>query len=111
MICPGAGLFQYISFRALLAAVLGLLMSIFMGKYLIRYLRQKQIGEQIRDLGLQDESKKAGTPTMGGIIIILSGIVPILLFAKFSNVYVILLIFGLLWTGLIGFWDDYIKVF
>lgn len=107
---PGAGLFQYISFRALMATVLGLLISVVGGKYVIQYLKKQQLGENIRNLGLKGENKKAGTPTMGGIIIIISGILPILLFAKITNVYVILLLFGLLWTGLIGFRDDYIKV-
>ena len=107
----GAGLFQYISFRALIAAVSALLTSIILGKCVINYLKKKQIGETIRHLGLQDENAKSGTPTMGGIIIIISGILPILLFTKFSNVYVLLLLFGLVWTGLVGFLDDYIKVF
>ncbi len=108
---PGAGLFQYISFRSVLAGVLGLFISIFFGKYAIIYLTRKQIGENIRVLGLKGEQSKKGTPTMGGIIIIIGGLLPILLFSKLLNVYVILLITGLIWMGFVGFYDDYIKVF
>lgn len=107
----GAGVFKYISFRAGMAAFISLLITIFFGKALINYLRKKQVGEDIRDLGLQGQLEKKGTPTMGGIIIILAILVPTLLFARLDNVYVILLIVSTIWLGLIGFLDDYIKVF
>jgi phospho-N-acetylmuramoyl-pentapeptide-transferase len=107
----GAGVFQYISFRAGMAAFLSLLITITFGKNLINILRRKQVGEDIRDLGLEGQLKKKGTPTMGGIIIILGILVPTLLFAKLDNIYVILLIVTTMWLGLIGFLDDYIKVF
>jgi phospho-N-acetylmuramoyl-pentapeptide-transferase len=107
----GAGVFKYISFRAGMAAFISLLITIFFGKTLINYLRKKQVGEDIRDLGLQGQLEKKGTPTMGGIIIILAILVPTLLFARLDNVYVILLIVSTIWLGLIGFLDDYIKVF
>jgi phospho-N-acetylmuramoyl-pentapeptide-transferase len=108
---PGAGLFQYISFRAGVAAVLSLVITITLGKGLINILRRKQVGEDIRDLGLQGQIEKRGTPTMGGIIIIGAIVIPTLLFAKIENVYVILLLIATLWLGLVGFIDDYIKVF
>lgn len=108
---PGAGLFQYISFRAGMAAVLSLLITIFFGKSLINMLRKKQVGEDIRDLGLEGQMQKKGTPTMGGLIILAAILVPTLLFAKVDNVYVILLVATTVWLGLIGFLDDYIKVF
>lgn len=108
---PGAGLFQYISFRAGMAAMLSLLITIFFGKNLISMLRRKQVGEDIRDLGLEGQMQKKGTPTMGGLIILAAILIPTLLFAKLDNVYVILLIATTLWLGLIGFLDDYIKVF
>ena len=108
---PGAGLFQYISFRAGAAAVLSLLITITLGKRLIAFLRKKQVGEDIRDLGLEGQIQKKGTPTMGGLIIIAAILIPTLLMAKLDNVYVILLIATTLWLGLIGFIDDYIKVF
>jgi phospho-N-acetylmuramoyl-pentapeptide-transferase len=108
---PGAGVFQYISFRAGMAAFLSLLITITFGKNLISYLRRKQVGEDIRDLGLQGQMQKKGTPTMGGIIIIAGILVPTLLFARIDNVYIILLIITTVWLGLIGFLDDYIKVF
>jgi phospho-N-acetylmuramoyl-pentapeptide-transferase len=108
---PGAGLFQYISFRAGVAAVLSLLITVTFGKKLIDILRKKQVGEEIRDLGLQGQIEKKGTPTMGGIIIIAAIVIPTLLFAKIENVYVILLLVATLWLGAIGFIDDYIKVF
>lgn len=108
---PGAGLFQYISFRAGVAAVLSLLITVTFGKKLIDILRKKQVGEEIRDLGLQGQIEKKGTPTMGGIIIIAAIVIPTLLFAKIENVYVILLLIATLWLGAIGFIDDYIKVF
>lgn len=108
---PGAGLFQYISFRAGAAAVISLLITIVFGKNLIAKLRKKQVGEEIRDLGLQGQLEKKGTPTMGGIIIIAAIVIPTLLFAKIDNVYVMLLLIATLWLGTIGFIDDYIKVF
>jgi phospho-N-acetylmuramoyl-pentapeptide-transferase len=107
----GAGVFQYISFRAGMAAFLSLLITIFFGKGLIGFLRKKQVGEEIRDLGLEGQLQKKGTPTMGGLIIIAAILVPTLLFAKLDNVYVVLLITTTVWLGLIGFIDDYIKVF
>ena len=108
---PGAGLFPYISFRAGAAAVLSLVITIMFGQRLINYLRKKQVGEEIRDLGLEGQIQKKGTPTMGGLIIIAAILIPTLLMARLDNVYVILLIATTLWLGLIGFIDDYIKVF
>ncbi len=108
---PGARLFQYISFRAGMAAVLSLLITITYGKRLIKFLQRKQVGEDIRDLGLEGQMQKKGTPTMGGLIIIAAILVPTLLMAKLDNVYVVLLIATTVWLGLIGFLDDYIKVF
>ena len=108
---PGAGLFQYISFRAGAAAVISLLITVVFGKSLIAKLRRKQVGEEIRDLGLQGQLEKKGTPTMGGIIIIAAIVIPTLLLAKIDNVYVMLLLIATLWLGTIGFIDDYIKVF
>jgi len=108
---PGAGVFQYISFRALGAAVLSLFIAAVYGKKIINYLHNKQVGETIRDLGLPGEKAKSGTPTMGGIIILASLLVPVFLFASLSNVYIILLITTAVWTGIIGFIDDYIKKF
>lgn len=108
---PGSGLFQYISFRAALAGIVSLLISIVYGKNLIKFLQKKQIGEDIRDLGLEGQYQKKGTPTMGGIIIIISILVPTLLFAKIHNVYILLMIVSTIWLGTIGFIDDYIKVF
>jgi len=108
---PGAGVFQYISFRAAMAAFISLLISITFGKNLINILRKKQVGEDIRDLGLAGQIQKKGTPTMGGIIIIAAVLIPTLLFAQLDNVYVILLIIATCWLGIIGFVDDYIKVF
>lgn len=108
---PGAGVFQYISFRAGMAALISLIITITFGKNLINYLRKKQVGEDIRDLGLEGQLSKKGTPTMGGLIIIAAILVPTLLFAKLDNIYVILLIVATIWLGLIGFLDDYIKVF
>ncbi|ELR71859.1 Phospho-N-acetylmuramoyl-pentapeptide-transferase [Fulvivirga imtechensis AK7] len=107
----GAGVFQYISFRAGMAAVISLLITIAFGKRLINFLRKKQVGETVRDLGLQGQMEKKGTPTMGGLIILAGILVPVLLFAKLDNVYVVLLIVATIWLGLIGFLDDYIKVF
>src|SRR6201990_1354057 len=108
---PGAGVFQYISFRAGMAAFFSLLITITFGKRLINYLRRKQVGEDIRDLGLEGQMSKKGTPTMGGLIIIAAILIPTLLFAKLDNIYVILLVVTTIWLGLIGFLDDYIKVF
>ncbi len=108
---PGAGLFQYISFRAGVAAVLSLLITITLGSKMISVLRRKQVGEDIRDLGLEGQMQKKGTPTMGGLIIITAILIPTLLMAKLDNVYVILLIATTVWLGMIGFLDDYIKVF
>ncbi|ATA77174.1 Phospho-N-acetylmuramoyl-pentapeptide-transferase [Capnocytophaga canimorsus] len=107
----GAGLFQYLSFRAGVAAILSLLIATIFGKKIIRRLYALQVGETIRDLGLQGQNEKAGTPTMGGVIIILATLVPVLLFAELANVYIILLIVSMIWMGIIGFADDYIKVF
>ncbi len=107
----GAGVFQYISFRAGMAALLSLLITVIFGKTLINALQRRQIGESIRDLGLDGQKQKAGTPTMGGIIIILAIILPTLFFAKVLNIYVILMVTATLWMGLIGFIDDYVKVF
>lgn len=108
---PGAGLFQFLTFRAAAAVLLSLLISTIFGKRIINYLRSQQIGESVRELGLQGQSQKAGTPTMGGIIIILSTLIPVLLFSKLDNIYIIILIVTTLWMGVIGFVDDYIKIF
>jgi len=108
---PGAGLFQFITFRAALAVILSLFIATVYGKKIILFLQKKQVGETVRDLGLEGQNEKAGTPTMGGIIIILATIIPVLLFAKLENIYVILLIITTLWMGVIGFIDDYIKKF
>ncbi len=108
---PGAGLFQYISFRAALTVITSLLISLFIGKRIINFLIRKQIGETVRDLELSGQNQKQGTPTMGGVIIIASIVVPVLLFGKLDNVYVILMLITTVWLGLIGFMDDYIKVF
>jgi phospho-N-acetylmuramoyl-pentapeptide-transferase len=108
---PGSGVFQYISFRTSMAVITSLLFSLLIGKKIILYLQKKQIGETIRDLGLEGQYSKKGTPTMGGIIILSSILLPTLLFARIFNVYVILIIITTLWCGVIGFIDDYIKVF
>src|SRR5690606_24980819 len=108
---PGAGLFQYISFRTAMAVIVSLIITTVFGSRLIRLLHQKQVGETIRDLGLEGEKKKQGTPTMGGLIIIAGILIPTLLFAKLDNFYVILMIITSVWMGAIGFLDDYIKVF
>lgn len=108
---PGAGLFQYLSFRSAVAIILSLIIATFFGKRIIRFLKRKQIGESVRDLGLEGQNEKAGTPTMGGIIIILATLIPVFLFAKLENIYVILLIVTTIWMGTIGFIDDYIKKF
>lgn len=108
---PGAGVFQYITFRSAFAFILSLLIAAIYGKKIINFLRKQQVGETVRDLGLAGQSQKAGTPTMGGIIIILATLIPVLLLAKLENIYIILLIVTTLWMGTIGFIDDYIKVF
>lgn len=108
---PGAGMFQYISFRSSVAVILALLITIFFGRSIIRMLQRHQIGEEIRDLGLEGQLSKRGTPTMGGVIILLAVLVPVLLVGKLDNVYVQLMIFSTLWLGTLGFMDDYIKTF
>lgn len=108
---PGQGLMSYLSFRAMLASVTAMLISFFAGRRIIRWLQKKQIGETIRDLGLEGQMQKKGTPTMGGVIIILAITVPVLLFCDLTNIYTQLLLFTTLWCGGIGFADDYIKVF
>ncbi|SFV29497.1 phospho-N-acetylmuramoyl-pentapeptide-transferase [Thermoflavifilum thermophilum] len=108
---PGAGVFQYITFRATMAILLSLVISLFAGKRILLFLQRKQIGETVRQLGLSGENQKAGTPTMGGLIILSSIIIPTLLFARLENVYIILMLICTLWLGFIGFLDDYIKVF
>jgi len=108
---PGASLFRFLSFRAALATVISLLIGIVFGKSVIDFLKRKQIGETIRDLGLEGQTQKAGTPTMGGLIIIGSTLIPVLLFADLTNVYIQLLLLSTLWMGVIGFIDDYIKKF
>src|SRR5699024_2438093 len=108
---PGGQLFQYITFRASMAIIFSLAISTIFGKKIINYLRRKQVGETVRELGLEGQEEKAGTPTMGGLIIILATLIPVLLFAKIGNIYVILLIIATLWMGGIGFLDDYIKIF
>ena len=108
---PGAGVFQYISFRAALSIITSLFISLIIGKRIIKYLQKKQVGETVRDLGLQGQIEKQGTPTMGGIIILCAILIPTLLFAKLHNVYIILMLITTIWLGTIGFIDDYIKVF
>ncbi len=108
---PGTGVFQYITFRSALAIIMSLLISTVFGKRIINYLRNKQIGETVRELGLDGQKQKAGTPTMGGIIIIIATLIPVLLLAKLNNIYIILLIITTIWMGAIGFLDDYIKIF
>ena len=108
---PGATLFGFLTFRAAMAIILSLLISTIFGKRIIRFLQRQQVGETIRDLGLEGQAEKAGTPTMGGIIIILATLIPVLLLARLENIYVILLIVTTIWTGTIGFIDDYIKKF
>jgi phospho-N-acetylmuramoyl-pentapeptide-transferase len=108
---PGARMFQYISFRSGLALITSLLIALFFGKYIIRFLRKQQVGETVRDLGLEGQMSKQGTPTMGGIIILLSLLAPVLLFGDICNTYILLMIVTTVWLGLIGFLDDYIKVF
>lgn len=108
---PGAGVFQYISFRAAMAVITSLLITMVIGKSLIRLLQRKQIGESVRDLGLSGQMEKAGTPTMGGLIILGAILIPALLFARLDNIYIILILVSTAWLGIIGFIDDYIKVF
>ncbi len=108
---PGATLFQFLSFRAAMAVLLSLILATTLGKRIIIFLRHKQIGETVRDLGLDGQQEKEGTPTMGGLIIIMSTLIPVLLFARLDNIYVILLIITTIWMGIIGFIDDYIKIF
>lgn len=108
---PGTGVFQYITFRSALAFLLSLLLSTIYGKRIISFLQRQQVGETVRELGLKGQNEKAGTPTMGGLIIIFATLVPVILFAKLQNIYIVLLIVTTLWMGTIGFIDDYIKIF
>ena len=108
---PGLGMFQYISFRSGAAIIVSLLITVGFGKKLINFLRKKQIGEEVRDLGLEGQLQKKGTPTMGGLIILASIIIPTILFAQLNNIYILLMLITTIWLGLIGFLDDYIKVF
>lgn len=108
---PGAGVFEYISFRSAMSVIVSLFISLLIGKRIIQYLQLKQIGEVVRNLGLEGQYRKEGTPSMGGIIILASIIIPTLLFAKLDNVYVILMLVTTMWLGFIGFMDDYIKIF
>ncbi|MGL4598174.1 MAG: phospho-N-acetylmuramoyl-pentapeptide-transferase, partial [Bacteroidia bacterium] len=108
---PGAGVFNYISFRAAMAILVSLIISLILGKRIIKYLLKKQVGETVRDLGLDGQKEKEGTPTMGGLMILAAIIIPTLLFARLENVYVILMLITTVWLGAIGFIDDYIKVF
>ena len=108
---PGASLFQFLSFRSAFAILISLLFTLIFGKYIINFLKEKQVGESIRDLGLLGQKEKEGTPSMGGIIIILGILIPVFLLARIDNIYIILLIITTLWTGIIGLIDDYIKIF
>lgn len=108
---PGAGMFSYISFRAAMTVITSLIISMIIGKRIISYLQRKQIGETVRNLGLEGQNSKQGTPTMGGLIIIASIVVPVLLFGKLTNIYLIIMLISTVWLGIIGFLDDYIKVF
>lgn len=108
---PGTGVFQYITFRSALAILMSLFISTVFGKKIINFLKKQQVGETVRELGLEGQVEKAGTPTMGGLIIIIATLVPVLLFAKLHNIYIMLLIVTTLWMGTIGFIDDYIKIF
>jgi phospho-N-acetylmuramoyl-pentapeptide-transferase len=108
---PGTGVFQYITFRSALALMLSLLISTVYGKKIINILKNKQVGETVRELGLAGQNQKAGTPTMGGIIIIIATLIPVLLLTKLNNIYIVLLIITTIWMGTIGFIDDYIKIF
>ena len=107
---PGTGVFQYITFRSGLAIILSLLISTVFGKKIINFLRKQQVGETVRELGLDGQNEKAGTPTMGGLIIIIATLVPVFLLAKLNNIYIMLLIVTTMWIGCIGFLDDYIKI-
>ena len=107
---PGAGMFQYISFRTAMAVILSLIISTFIGRRIIEWLQKQQIGETVRNLGLEGQMQKKGTPTMGGIIIIISILIPVLLLTRLSNIYIILMIISTVWLGTLGFVDDYIKV-
>ena len=108
---PGAGVFEYLSFRAAMAVITSLIISLLFGKRWINYLNKKQVGETIRDLGIEGQLEKQGTPTMGGLIILASILIPALLFAKLDNIYILMMLFTTVWLGGIGFLDDYIKVF
>ena len=108
---PGAGVFRFISFRSAAAVITSLFISMLIGKRIIFFLQRKQVGEVIRDLGLEGENRKKGTPSMGGIIILASIVIPTLLFARLDNVYVLLMLLTTIWLGMIGFLDDYIKIF
>ncbi|WP_417613076.1 phospho-N-acetylmuramoyl-pentapeptide-transferase [Owenweeksia hongkongensis] len=108
---PGAGVFQFITFRAAMALIFSLIICLVFGKRIIKFLQKQQVGETIRDLGLEGQAEKAGTPTMGGLMILSGILIPVLLFAKLENIYIILLIITTIWMGAIGFLDDYIKVF
>jgi phospho-N-acetylmuramoyl-pentapeptide-transferase len=108
---PGTGVFQYITFRSAMAIITSLMISTVFGKRIINFLRNQQVGETVRELGLAGQNQKAGTPTMGGLIIILATLIPVFLFTKLNNIYIILLIVTTLWMGTIGFIDDYIKIF
>ena len=108
---PGLGLFQYITFRSAIAFVVALIISTVIGKRLIHFLRKKQVGETVRELGLEGQSEKAGTPTMGGLIFIIATLIPVFLFTKLHNIYIIILLITTVWMGTIGFIDDYIKIF
>ena len=108
---PGTGVFQYISFRAALAIITSLLVSLVFGGRIINLIRKKQIGESVRKLGLEGEQAKSGTPTMGGLIILSAILIPTLLFARLDNIYIQVMLISTIWLGIIGFIDDYIKVF
>ena len=108
---PGSGLFNYISFRAALAVIVSLIISFWFGKGIIKLLRRKQVGESVRELGLEGQNEKQGTPTMGGLIILAAILIPTLLFARITNIYIVLMLITTVWLGAIGFVDDYIKVF
>lgn len=107
---PGFGIFKFLSFRSMLAAITALFLAFFVGPKIINYLRKKQVGETIRELGPQTHKLKAGTPTMGGIIILLSIVLPVILWADINSVYIILVLIGTIWLGFVGFVDDYLKV-
>ncbi|MGB4293978.1 MAG: phospho-N-acetylmuramoyl-pentapeptide-transferase [Bacteroidales bacterium] len=108
---PGAGVFEYISFRSAAAVITSLIISLLIGKRIIQYLQVKQIGEVVRDLGLEGQYRKEGTPSMGGIIILASIVIPVVLFARLNNIYIILMLTTTMWLGFMGFLDDYIKIF